>query len=405
MLELHVYGAGLGLPSIEVKCLAAIALFQASFGNSRKDWTLIPSNDPAISPFNELPALRDGDVWVAGYRNIADYVQEAYADQIYHDRFDVSLTKAQSAKCEAFLSFIESRGLPLLDLSIYVSSDNYTTVTRSELSGLLPWPQSWSIPQALRDAANKRSEHLGLSALDVDAVREKELKEENTGISAAIPKSLRVNKKSVTSLLGSKAEQTRFRLEAVTADFFEPLEEQLKESDYFLGSKQTVLDCLVLAVFAQMSLEDLPQPWLSHALKKHQNLWNWTRTNKTDIFAERELPWQAAPQRSWLGTAVSLIDYVAEWIPLSLTTTPARMKSEPARDNTAVVEYEQKSLFYSNAKDYRDKIRGLTTAITSSAGLMGLLMYMGILTFTWPTRRPGHVRHGFGEAGAFLGLR
>lgn len=405
MLELHVYGAGLGLPSIEVKCLAAIALFQACFDNSRKIWALIASNDPSVSPFNELPALRDGDVWITGYRNIADYIQEIYTDKINHDKFNCSLNDDQSAKCEAFLSFIESRGLPLLDLSIYVSSDNYTTVTRSELSEILPWPQSWSVPQSLRDAARKRSEHLGLSGLDVDAVREKELKKENEGIAAAIPKSLRMPKKSVTSLLGSNAEQTRFRLEAVTADFFEPLEEQLANSDYFLGSKQTVLDCLALAVFAQMSLEELPQPWLSHALQKHRSLWDWTRVNKTDVFLDRQLPWQAVKLKSWSAVALSLVDYVAETVPLTLIRTPARMQTETSAQSTGVDDYKQKYVFYSNAKIYQDRIRGLITATTSSAGLVGLLVYMGVLTFTWPARRSGPARHGFGEAGAFLGLR
>lgn len=51
-----------------------------------------------------------------------------------------------------FSSFFESRGQPLLDLSLYVSSENYTTCTRSAYANILSWPGSWVTPPELRAA-------------------------------------------------------------------------------------------------------------------------------------------------------------------------------------------------------------------------------------------------------------
>lgn len=48
VLELHVWGPALGLDSIDPECLAAIACLRQSL--PRQHWTLIATNDAAISP-------------------------------------------------------------------------------------------------------------------------------------------------------------------------------------------------------------------------------------------------------------------------------------------------------------------------------------------------------------------
>lgn len=410
MLELHIYGPALDLPSIDFRCVAAVILLQRAFSN-RHAWILIPSNDPKINPFNELPALRDGDLWVTGFHSIAKYIKDRYENEISKDHLTLSLSDDQHADCEAYVSFLESRGAPLLDLSLYISSDNYTTITRSALSEILPWPLSWTIPPKLRDAARKRSEHLGLSGLDVDATREKELQKQNEGVMAAIPQTLRVQKKSVTALLGSSAEQTRFRLEAVTADFFEPLELLLGEQDYFLGKPMTVLDCLSLALLGQMGADGMPQLWLKKALEKYPRLWKWTRRNLNHILGPKvSLPWATSKDRSWMQIAHELIDGIAESIPITITTSAIRA---PDEDNWIYVEsqksilaqYERKQLFYLNSRRKQQRFRDIIAAGLSSAGLVGALVYMGLLTLSWPIRKSQPMRQGFGEAGAFLGLR
>ena len=66
MLELHIYGSAFDLPSVEIECLAAVALLRCSFQDDEA-WSLVPSNNPNVSPYGELPALRDGNLWVAGF--------------------------------------------------------------------------------------------------------------------------------------------------------------------------------------------------------------------------------------------------------------------------------------------------------------------------------------------------
>ncbi|KAK5952226.1 hypothetical protein OHC33_006699 [Knufia fluminis] len=411
MIELHIYGPAFGLPSIDTGCLAAVALLQQSV--SPEEWVLVPSNDPTISPFDELPALKTSDktspTWIAGFRSIASYItNEIAASKLSGTDKPVSfdLSDQQNADSEAYLSFLESRGLPLLDLSLYVSSDNYTTITRSTLSHILPWPQSWTIPQRLRDVARKRSEHLGLSGLDVDATREKELKKENEGLSGAIPKSLRLPKKSVTSLLGSSAEQTRFRLEAVTADFFEPLEELLGDKNYFLGDEMTVLDCFALAVLSQMSNGDLPQPWLSEALEKHTNLRRWTAENKDRVFGiASQIPRREVGERSWLKVVQDVINSIAESSPISMAGSVTR-HSRPDSKESSLSKFERKHAFHLQKRNQQNTIREIVTACVSSAGLVGVMAYLSILTLRWPTlSRSQPARQTFGEAGSFLGLR
>lgn len=417
MIELHIYGPAFGLPSIDPRCLAAIALLQTLIPSDQ--WILVPSNDVSVSPFDELPALKvsnaSSQIWIAGFRDIASYITSEHAEY-RSDSIPASTCPALSdqskADSEAYLSFLESRGLPLLDLSLYVSSDNYTTVTRSALSDILPWPQSWTVPQRLWESARKRSEHLGLSGLDVDATREKELKKENEGLSAAIPKSLRLPKKSVTSLLGSSAEQVRFRLEAVTADFFEPLEVLLQGKKYFLGDEVSVLDCFALALLSQMSTSGLPQPWLLEALEKYPDLRRWTCENKEKTFgATANLPCRRVPERSWAQLVCDVVNSVAESSPVTIAGTSIRASSSMFGDaaqtaTPGMSKYERKQLFYNKKRNQQNVVRGVIAACVSSAGLVGVLIYMGVLTLRWPTlRRTQPVRQTFGEAGSFLGLR
>lgn len=47
-LELHAWGPGFGLPSIEPQCLAAIAYLQCAVPVG--SWVLVSSSDPALTP-------------------------------------------------------------------------------------------------------------------------------------------------------------------------------------------------------------------------------------------------------------------------------------------------------------------------------------------------------------------
>jgi len=54
-LELHVWGPSFALPSIDARCLAAIAYLQQAV--PRGQWQLIASSDPALSPTSTQSVL------------------------------------------------------------------------------------------------------------------------------------------------------------------------------------------------------------------------------------------------------------------------------------------------------------------------------------------------------------
>lgn len=63
MLELHVWGPGFGLPSIDPHCLAAIAYLQQAIPKGK--WQLIASSDASLSP-SSMQFLRSHDVVADG---------------------------------------------------------------------------------------------------------------------------------------------------------------------------------------------------------------------------------------------------------------------------------------------------------------------------------------------------
>ena len=48
VLELHIWGPGFSLPSIDAQCLATIAYF--SLAVPKDSWVLVASSDPTVSP-------------------------------------------------------------------------------------------------------------------------------------------------------------------------------------------------------------------------------------------------------------------------------------------------------------------------------------------------------------------
>ena len=113
MLELHVWGPAFGLPSLDAHCLAAIAYLQQAV--PRGKWQLIASCNPALSPTSmraaplpltqrltqtdELPALRNGDIWIGGFRNIFHYLAQCSAGEWV---LDAGLPEQEGADCIAY---------------------------------------------------------------------------------------------------------------------------------------------------------------------------------------------------------------------------------------------------------------------------------------------------------------
>ncbi|KUJ23786.1 uncharacterized protein LY89DRAFT_776031 [Mollisia scopiformis] len=337
MLELHVWGPAFGLPSLDAHCLAAIAYLQQAV--PRGKWQLIASSDPGLSPTNELPALRNAEIWIGGFRNIFHYIAQLSAGEWV---LDAGLPEQEGADCIAFSSFVESHGQPLLDLSLYVSSQNYSAVTRPLFNTIQSFPLPYLTPPALRAAAKARTEHLRLAGLDIDVEDGQQLSQELS----FIPDSLRRPKNTVSSLLAASPEaNARIRLDALATDFLEPLQRLRGRKQFFVSDAQfSSLDCLALGYLCLILIPDLPQPWLAKTMKaKFPALCEWTEGMRDTVFSKNvslndafltklgdseldvrlrrlrgrgHLPWRAPENRGAAAVGSAFVARMADSIPV-----------------------------------------------------------------------------------------
>ncbi len=351
-MELHILGPAFGLPSIDAECNAAVALLRL---RSETDWTLIPTHDQT----RHLPYLRDGDNFVEGYRNISRHISNQAGNRARQ------LQPKQQADATALASFIFSHAQTLLDISLYVSADNYST-TRSAFTKILPWYSNYILPPARRNAARTRTNHLGINSIDVDDVHEdlsnrppglgdvgKEKSfESKTQERASL---LLPSRNTVSGLLRRREHSAVFKLHALADNFFEPLQEMLGENEYFLGrGEMSEVDCLAYGYLSLMIYPDLPHSWLKTTLKTkyvklvqfvdrmHQRLQIQTKvedvmvlaycTNEQEVVAKRKrnnmtLPWTTPASTTIVDAASIVSSDLSSRIPLlgsstTITTSP-----------------------------------------------------------------------------------
>lgn len=135
-----------------------------------------------------------------------------------------------------------------------------------------------------------RSEHLGLSSLDIETAGRKD---GATGARGAgnIPRSLLLKQKeTVANVLGKTGGRNQFRLDMVTSDFFGPLCDMVKKNgahSWVLGTDRACsLDCLLLGYLALMSPPlKPPHHWLQDALSaKYPPLLEWATNFRQESF-------------------------------------------------------------------------------------------------------------------------
>lgn len=277
-LELHIWGPAFGLPSIDPECIAATAYLHHCLPPKR--WILIADHDPSISSKGEFPTLVSGSIAVTGFTAIVSYLK-SFGSETYN--LDAHLTDQQQSVKIAFNSFLQSTATPLIDLSLYVSSENYDAVTSSSYTAILPWYLNYTVTPTRRNLARSRTAHLGLNSLDVSSND----KEERLGLgndfeaakrSAGIPvdgrtaqsNDLRIGRgRGIQGLLGSPIYAARFKLDSLTNTLFEPLSEILGLKNYILeGDQPTSLDCLAFGYLALMLYPPVPQAWLKEGIDK-----------------------------------------------------------------------------------------------------------------------------------------
>ncbi|OXV08555.1 hypothetical protein Egran_03683 [Elaphomyces granulatus] len=392
MLELHVWGPAFFLPSIDPQCLATIAYFVQAV--PKEAWVLVASSDPSLSPTNELPALKNGETWVSRFRNIVDYLWQYSNGEWGLDRSLDGLEKADKA---AFSAFIEAKGQPLLDLSFYVSSQNYYGKISPAYGTILQWPNQWIIPPKLRNAAKARTEHLGLSSLDLQAIEEQRSREHSAAVAAGkIPKNLiQRPQDTVSSLLGKTPQQNKFKLDALTAEFFEPLQELLGHKTYFLSDKcPSTLDCLALGYLSLSYIPDLPYPWLRESLQtKAPRLVLYVEGMRrkcfglvgvSDSFSPSPntslLPWRPPEGVTISRIGSTLVNTLADATPILRDIRMNNRLQEVAKSSDSGLSPQEKRAISSFAEARKlDTYISVATAITIVGAFFGYMFHEGLI--------------------------
>lgn len=272
----------------------------------------LPLTLPLFFLLDELPALKDGNKWIGGFRNILNYITQVSSGKW---DLDVGLSEQESADCIAysghpiplalfsrareknknklsltnfkprFSSFLDSAAKPLLDLSLYLSQENFTTVTRPVFRIIQPFPLFFFTPDAIRSAAQSRSQNLGVDCL----IFEHHTKPNADSSSRSIlPESLRPRpKQTVSSILAASPEKmAQIRLNAMASNLFEPIEARRAMKKYLLSNTQmTSLDCLALGYLSLMLIPELPQAWLALNMRRQfPRLSAWVQELRTETY-------------------------------------------------------------------------------------------------------------------------
>ncbi|KAI4956174.1 hypothetical protein J4E91_000385 [Alternaria rosae] len=297
VLELHVWGPAFGLPSIEPECIATVAYCQRVI--PKGDWTLVAEHNPTVGATESLPILFDDDVATAsGFEDIVAYLRNHPA---VTDDLDVNLSNRQRTDRTAFITFLQSTATPLIDLSLYVSAENYNTATSSAYTAILPWYANYTVPPKRRDLARARTAHMGLSSLDVDTTTEEGFapgrgtassEYEAAKRAAGIPTESQPNAmsmgrgKGLGGLLGGQVYAARFRLDALSSELLDPLSDLLGKHDYlFHGEKPSSFDCLAFGYLSLLYYPTVPQAWLRETIQtKYPRIGEYIRRLRKEFF-------------------------------------------------------------------------------------------------------------------------
>ncbi|BCS24151.1 glutathione S-transferase family protein [Aspergillus puulaauensis] len=421
VLELHVWGPAFSLPSIDAQCLATIAYFSLTV--PKDSWVLVASSDPTVSPTQELPALKNGSTWVSRFRNIVDYLRQYSSGAWDLDRGLSVLNRADSV---AFSSFVESHAQAFIDLSLYVTSQNYYNNTSPAYGAILQWPNQWILPPQLHTTAKTRTEPLGLSSLDLEATEEQRKRDHSADVAAGrIPQNfIRRPRETVSNLLGKTTRKHQFRLEALTGELFEPLEAMLDDKEYLLsGGGPSSLDCLAVGYLSLALVPDLPLPWLRDSMqRKAPRLSQYVERTRRELYgivdvsdafksgAGSSLPWQA-PERISIGSiGTSLLTSLADSTPiLKEIRMNNRLRETAESSESGLSDVESKSLSAYASGQRKDTLLSVATVIGGVAALIGYMVHIGAISAPEPQQHQEHEEErgetpGPMNANQFLGL-
>lgn len=206
---------------------------------------------------------------------------------------------------------------------------------------------------------------------------------------------------TVSSLLGRSAQKNPFRLDALTGDFFEPLEAMLGEKLYLLagehGESPSSLDCIALGYLSLALVPDLTSPWLRDAMRaKAPRLSAYTQRMRQRCFGEGSvevahayspqtsspspLPWREPGRVSVAAVGSTLLATLADNTPfLSETRRNNRLKKAAQSTESGFEELESKAVSAFAEAKTRDMYVSIAAVVAGAAALVGYVVHVGLL--------------------------
>ncbi|KAJ3877289.1 outer mitochondrial membrane transport complex protein-domain-containing protein [Lentinula edodes] len=242
MIELYVWPARWGLPSIDPASLSLIIYMQLV---QPSKFVLVESVNPDLSPTGQLPFLKDGNEIIAPASSIISYLVD--------DRhgFDTSALKATFNPADAaWLAHAESNLGDLVLHMLYALHANWTELTHASIVYRFPVPQRYYVPHRLRQSYKRRLEGSGLWSLPG-------IEQETKHISKNRAPNEKVNPRD--RFLKVFEREKVLEKARTTLDIYTRL---LGEGTFFNGDQPSHLDAIVAAHILLLSRPPFPDPLL-----------------------------------------------------------------------------------------------------------------------------------------------
>lgn len=200
----------------------------------------------------------------------------------------------------------------------------------------------------------------------------------------------------MSSLLGKTSQQNQFKLEALTAELFEPLRLLLDNKKYFLSNERpSSLDALALGYLSLALVPELPYPWLRESLRtKAPELAQYVERMRQRCFgvvqvsdafgaARREsvLPWRPPKRITAAKIGRTLLNALADATPiLKDLRLHDRLREAAQSPDSQLSPEESKAVSEFAIARKRDVYVSVATVAASVAALFGYLFHVGLLS-------------------------
>lgn len=239
---------------------------------------------------------------------------------------------------------------------------------------------------------------MGLSSLDLEEIEEQRERERSAAVAAGqLPRNLfQRPRETVSSLLGKTSQQNQFKLEALTAELFEPLRLLLDNKTYFLSNERpSSLDALALGYLSLALVPELPYPWLRESLRtKAPELAQYVERMRQQCFGvvqvsdafgaarkELVLPWRPPERITAAKIGRTLLNALADATPILKDLRLHDRLQEAARSpDSELSPEESKAVSEFALARKRDVYVSVATVAASVAALFGYLFHVGLLS-------------------------